>query len=303
MIVIPPYLKKNDTIAIVCPSGYMPYENAVICIKTLQEWGLKVKVGNTLGNQFHYFSGTDEERLTDFQQMLDDDSVQAILCGRGGYGLTRIIDKINFKKFAKKPKWIIGFSDVTVLHAHINQRIKIATLHAPMVNAFNDGGFEQPSILTMKKALQGKPINYKTAIHSLNRNGKAVGSLIGGNLAIIAHLIGTTSSYQTKNKILFVEDVGEYIYNVDRMFLQLKRNGMLKHLAALIIGGFSEMKDTTIPFGEEVYAIIKQHVEEYNYPVCFNFPVSHEKTNMALKIGVQHQLTVTNKQVQLKEIN
>ncbi len=303
MIVIPPYLKKNDTIAIVCPSGYMPYENAVICIKTLQEWGFKVKVGNTLGNQFHYFSGTDEERLTDFQQMLDDDSVQAILCGRGGYGSTRIIDKINFKKFAKKPKWIIGFSDVTVLHAHINQRIKIATLHAPMVNAFNDGGFEQPSILTMKKALQGKPINYKTAIHSLNRNGKAVGSLIGGNLAIIAHLIGTTSSYQTKNKILFVEDVGEYIYNVDRMFLQLKRNGMLKHLAALIIGGFSEMKDTTIPFGEEVYAIIKQHVEEYNYPVCFNFPVSHEKTNMALKIGVQHQLTVTNKQVQLKEIN
>ncbi len=303
MIVIPPYLKKNDTIAIVCPSGYIPYENAVICIKTLQEWGFKVKVGNTLGNQFHYFSGTDEERLTDFQQMLDDDSVQAILCGRGGYGLTRIIDKVDFKKFAKKPKWIIGFSDVTVLHAHINQRIKIATLHAPMVNAFNDGGFEQPSILSMKKALEGKPINYKTAIHSLNRNGKAVGALIGGNLAIIAHLIGTTSSYQTKNKILFVEDVGEYIYNVDRMFLQLKRNGMLKHLAALIIGGFSEMKDTTIPFGEEVYTIIKQHVEEYNYPVCFNFPVSHEKTNMALKVGVQYQLTVTNKQVQLKEIN
>ncbi len=303
MIVIPPYLKKNDTIAIVCPSGYMPYENAVICIKTLQEWGFKVKVGNTLGNQFHYFSGTDEERLTDFQQMLDDDSVQAILCGRGGYGLTRIIDKVDFKKFAKKPKWIIGFSDVTVLHAHINQRIKIATLHAPMVNAFNDGGFEQASILSMKKVLEGKPINYKTAIHPLNRNGKAVGSLIGGNLAIIAHLIGTTSSYQTKNKILFVEDVGEYIYNVDRMFLQLKRNGMLKHLAALIIGGFSEMKDTTIPFGEEVYTIIKQHVEEYNYPVCFNFPVSHEKTNMALKVGVQYQLTVTNKQVQLKEIN
>ncbi|MDE3235952.1 MAG: LD-carboxypeptidase [Bacteroidota bacterium] len=302
MITIPPYLKKGDTIAIVCPSGYMPFEKAKTCIEVLQQWGYKVKIGKTLGSQFHYFSGTDDERLQDLQEMLDDNMVNAVLCARGGYGLSRIIDAIDFKKFKKKPKWIIGFSDITLLHAHIYQKLKIATLHAPMAAAFNDGGSENEFVQSLKKALRGVSAKYACDVHVLNRSGKASGALVGGNLSLLAHSIGSVSAYQTKNAILFLEDVGEYIYNVDRMMIQLKRSGMLQNLAGLIIGGFTEMKDTVIPFGEEVLSVIHHHVKEYAYPVCFDFPVSHATNNYALKIGVEYELNVGSKKVELKEV-
>jgi muramoyltetrapeptide carboxypeptidase len=302
MIILPPYLKKGDTIGIVCPSGFMPYENAQTCIAILQQWGYKVVVGKTLGNQFHYFSGTDDERLHDLQNMLDDENIHAVLCSRGGYGLSRIIDKIDWRKFKKNPKWIIGFSDITVVHAHINRNLNIASLHAPMASAFNDGEFKNEFIQSLHKAIKGVTSNYNCIVNTFNKTGKCEGELIGGNLCLIAHLIGSKSSYQTKNKILFIEDVGEYLYNIDRMFIQLKRAGMLQNLAGLIIGGFTELKDTERPFGKNIYEIIHEHIEEYNYPVCFDFPVSHEKENYALKIGVQHALTVSNKKVQLKEI-
>ena len=300
-MIIPPYLKKNDTIGIVCPSGFMPFKKVKHSINTLHEWGYKTQTGKTIGNQFHYFSGTDEERLSDLQQMFDDENISAILCARGGYGLSRIIDKIDFSKFKKHPKWLIGFSDITVLHAHINRNLKMASLHAPMAGAFNDV-VDETSVQTLRKALKGIKTNYSCKIHSLNKKGNAAGELVGGNLAIIAHLVGSKSSYQTKNKILFIEDVGEYIYNVDRMFLQLKRSGMLQNLAGLIVGEFSEMKDTTIPFGTDVYSAIHHHVKDYNFPVCFNFPVSHDVRNYALKIGVGHQLNISQHQVRLKEI-
>lgn len=300
---IPPALKKNDTIGLLCPSGYMPLEKAQTCINTLQQWGYKVKVGKTLGKpQQNYFSGTDEERLTDLQQMLDDNNIKAILCARGGYGLSRIIDKLDFKKFNKKPKWIIGFSDITVLHAHLNNVIKTATLHSPMAAAFNDDGFKNEYVISLQKALQGKLSNYKTAAHVFNKKGIAKAELVGGNLCLIAHLAGTKSCYNTKAKILFLEDIGEYLYNIDRMFLQLKRAGLLNNLKGLIIGKFSDTKDTEATFGKTAYEIINEHVKEYNYPVCYNFPVSHETENYALKVGVQYELKVTKNKVTLKQL-
>lgn len=302
MTIIPPYLSKGDTIGIVCPAGFMPAEKAETCIAVLQQWGYKVRVGKTIGSQYHYFSGTDEDRLNDLQEMLDDKSIDAILCARGGYGLGRIIDRLNFKKFRKKPKWIIGFSDVTILHAHIYRRFNIASLHSPMAAAFNDDEYKNEYVQSLQSALSGKKAKYERPAHSFNKTGKATARLVGGNLSLIAHLIGTPSEFKTAGKILFLEDVGEYIYNVDRMLYQLKRSGKLNKLAGLIIGRFTESKDTTIPYGKDVYEVIHDAVKEYEYPICFQFPVSHEKENYALKIGVAYKLAVSEKGVTLKEI-
>jgi muramoyltetrapeptide carboxypeptidase len=302
-MIIPPYLKKGDTIGITCPAGYMEKEKAQTCITTLQQWGYEVMIGKTLGsNSNNYFSGTDEKRLNELQAMLDDESIKAILCGRGGYGVGRIIDKIDFKLFKRKPKWIIGFSDITVLHCHLNSKLKIASLHAPMAAAFNNDGFKNEYVLSLQKALTGKKISYQTTIHPFNKQGIAKGELVGGNLALLANVIGTPSDINTKNKILFIEDTGEYIYNVDRMFYQLKRSGKLENLSGLIIGGFTDTKDTTRPFGKTVYEVINDIVNEYNFPVSFNFPVSHEKENYTLKVGVNYQLEVGRKKVMLKEL-
>lgn len=302
MTVIPSYLKPGDTIGIVCPAGYMPFEKVQVCIETLTAWGFKVIPGKTLGNQFNYFSGTDEERCNDLQQMLDDKNIDAILCGRGGYGTGRIIDMLDFSKFVKRPKWIIGFSDITVLHCHLFSNYKIASLHAPMAAAFNDGEFKNQYIESLHHALLGKKANYKTEGNILDQPGKASGILVGGNLSLLANIIGTASDIKTKNKILFIEEVGEYIYSVDRMMYQLKRSGKLDHLKGLIIGRFSEMKDTTVPFGETTEEAIKKIVKDYDFPVCFGFPVSHEKENYALKIGVKYKLKVEDGSVELKEI-
>jgi muramoyltetrapeptide carboxypeptidase len=302
MSLIPPYLRKGDTIGIICPAGYMPLEKATTCIRILGQWGYKVRAGKTLGHQFHYFSGTDEERIADLQGMLDDPEIKAVLCGRGGYGMSRIIDRLDFSRFRKAPKWLIGFSDITLLHAHVWERYQIAGLHAPMAAAFNDGGWKTPYVQSLRKALEGKAANYACVPHAFNRMGKAEGELVGGNLSLLAHAVGSKSSFKTKNRILFIEDVGEYLYNVDRMLIQLKRSGLLKDLAGLIVGGFSDMKDTTIPFGTDVYSIIYEHVKEFDYPVCFDFPVSHEKENYALKVGGRYQLHVSRNKTSLKEI-
>ena len=300
--IIPPYLQKGDTIGIVAPAGFMPIEKMQACIDTLDSWGYTIQLGTTThSHSKNYFSGTDEERLNDLQQMLDDRNVKAILCARGGYGSSRIIDRINFKKFRKHPKWIIGFSDVTVLHSHIFSNYKIASLHAPMAAAFNDGEFDNPYILSLKDTLDGKPQHYECNPHAFNKAGEARGQLVGGNLCLMAHLIGTKSDVKTKIRILFLEDIGEYLYNVDRLLLQLKRSGKLEKLAGLVIGGFTDSKDTERPFGKAVYDIIYEQVNEYDYPVCFDFPVSHGKENYALKIGAKYQLKIQNDQVILWE--
>lgn len=301
MITIPPYIKPGDTIGVVCPSGYMPFEKAKTAIDILTKWGCKVVVGKTVGQQFHYFSGTDEERLLDLQQMMDDTSINAIFCARGGYGLGRIIDKLDFKKFKKHPKWIIGFSDITVLQSHLFSCFKIASLHAPMAGAFNNGQFNNQYIQSLHEAMIGRKATYLADGHAFNKKGKTSGVLVGGNLSLLAHLTGSKSEINTKNKILFIEDVGEYIYNIDRMMYQLKRSGKLEELKGLIVGRFTEMKDTSIPFGQNAEEVIRDIVKEYAYPVCFNFPVSHEKENYALKIGGAYSLSVSTNKVVLKE--
>ena len=301
MIKIPPYLKKGDTIGIVCPSGTLSAKKAATCISTLEAWGYKVKVGKTVGSQHHYFSATDEARAADMQEMLDDKNVQAVLCGRGGYGMSRIIDVLDFKKFKKHPKWVIGFSDITLLHNHFYQVLKTASLHAPMAGAFNNGGATNEWVLSLKHALGGKKANYKSVPHAHNKVGSATGKLVGGNLTLVAHAVGTVSGLQTKNAILFLEDIGEYKYNIDRMMLQLKRSGMLKNLAGLIVGGFTQTKDSDPAFGATVYEIIEAAVAAYKYPVCYDFPVSHDKENYALKHGAVYTLQVTAKKVNLYE--
>jgi len=303
MIKTPPYLKKGDRIAITCPAGYMPKDKAQTCIATLQQWGYEVMVGNTLGSKSkNYFSGTEETRLNELQAMLDDESIKAILCGRGGYGISRIIDQLDFTRFKKNPKWIIGFSDITLLHAHINRNLKIATLHAPMAAAFNNGENKNEFITSLHKALVGKKAKYTCMADPFNKLGEAKGELVGGNLTLIAHLIGTKSDINTKNKILFIEDIGELIYSTDRMLHQLKRSGKLTNLKALIVGGFTDVKDTERPFGKKVKELIKDILQDYDYPVCFDFPVGHKKENYALKIGSNFQLKITKAKVSLSEL-
>ncbi len=302
MIQFPPYLKKGDTIGFTCPAGYMAKEKATTCIETLQQWGFDVMVGKTLGStSTTYFSGTDEERLNELQAMMDDNTINAILCGRGGYGMGRIIDQLDFKKFRKNPKWIIGFSDITILHSHIYNRCKTAGIHAPMAAAFNDGEAANEYIGSLKKMLLGKLNKYQCAPHAFNKYGAANGELTGGNLSLLAHITGTPSDIDTKNKILFIEDIGEYIYGIDRMMYQLKRSGKFDKLAGLIIGGFTDMKDTDRPFGKSIYEAINDVVKDFDFPVCFDFPVSHGKENYALKIGGNYELMVGKKTTTLTE--
>ena len=302
MIKIPPYLKKGDQVGLVCPAGFMTLEKVQTCIQTLEEWGYRVKVGKTVGGtSTSYFSGTDQERLDDLQQLMDDDEVNAILCARGGYGMGRIIDRVNFRKFRKHPKWIIGYSDITVMHCHLYTNYNISSMHAPMAAAFNDEGFRNEYVHSLRNAIEGRKIKYQVGSHDLNRRGEAVGELVGGNLALLAHLVGSDSDIKTRGRILFIEDIGEYLYNVDRMFYQLKRSGKLSKLAVLLIGGFTDMKDTDRPFGKEVYEIIREIVEEYDYPVCYDFPVSHSDRNYALKVGVGYKLKVSKNKVSLEE--
>ncbi|WP_336518118.1 LD-carboxypeptidase [Pollutibacter soli] len=300
-IVFPPCLNKGAVIGITCPAGYMPIEKTEDCVRTLKEWGYHVVIGKTIGQQYNYFSGTDEQRLDELQQMLNDPAIDAILFGRGGYGISRIIDKIDFRAFRKNPKWLIGFSDVTLLHTHIHRQFHIATMHAPMAGAFRDGGYKNQYIGSLHKALTGKKASYNSSVHELNRKGKGEGQLIGGNLTMLAHACGTSSGIQTDGKILFIEDTGEYLYNIDRMLIQLKRNSALNKLAGFVVGGFDSMKDTTVPFGKTLEEIILDAINEFDYPVCFGFPVSHETANVALKIGATYRLIVSGKNVSLKE--
>src|SRR5688572_29542373 len=282
-IKFPPYLKKGDSIGITCPAGFMPAEKAQRCIETLQSWGYEVMVGKTLGSDSdNYFSASDEDRRDELQAMLDDPFINAILFGRGGYGMTRIIDKLDFKKFKKNPKWIIGFSDITVMHGHLFNQYRIASLHAPMAAAFNEGEAVNEYIGSLRKALKGTRARYTCNPSALNKHGTATGKLVGGNLALLAHLTGTVSDINTNGCILFIEDIGEYLYNIDRMLYQLKRNNKLEKITGLIFGGFTDMKDTERPFGKSIDEILSDFSSNLDIPVCFHFPVSHEKENYAL---------------------
>ena len=246
--VIPPYLKRGDTIGITCPAGFITPEEIQPAIKKLSEWGFQYSIGNTVGKRDFTFGGTDDERLQDFQQMLDDKNIKAILCARGGYGMVRIIDKLDFKKLITNPKWIIGFSDVTVMHSHLNRNHNIASIHSKMCNSFPDDwekaeAIQKETIESIRLCLFGQKMNYTFNPNLKNKKGTADGILVGGNLKTLESLAGSKSDIITKNKLLFVEDTGEYLYSIDRMFWNLKRTGKLSHLAGLIIGGFKIKKD------------------------------------------------------------
>ena len=304
----PPYLIKGDTIGITSPAGFITLEELQPAILKLKEWGFNAIIGSSIGKRDFTYGGTDEERLNDLQQMLDDKNIKAILFARGGYGVVRIIDKLDFTLFKKNPKWIIGFSDVTVLHSHINRNCNVASIHSKMCNSFPDNWslaepMQKESIESIRQCLLGEKMKYIAVPNINNKNGLATGSLVGGNLKTLESLAGSRSDISTKNNILFVEDTGEYLYSIDRMFWNLKRSGKLSQLKALIIGGFKIKKDDAgEEFGKTLEEIVLEKVKEYNYPVCFDFPVGHQKNNFALKCGVQHRIEVSSIRVSFKEI-
>ncbi|WP_316821859.1 LD-carboxypeptidase [Pedobacter gandavensis] len=300
-VIIPAYLKTGDTIGITSPAGFMTSAELLPAIAMIESWGFKVKVGKTIDRRDFCMGGTDQERAVDLQEMLDNPEIKAIMCARGGYGLVRIIDQLNFTNFQLNPKWIIGFSDVTVLHCHLNRQYGIASIHSKMCNSFPADpaladAVQLETILSIKKLLKGEYLQYQGPMLSINKLGKARGMLIGGNLSIIETMAGTKSDLNTEGKILFVEDTGEYLYRLDRMFWNLKRTGKLDRLAGLIIGGFKvKPDDPGEEFGKTVYDIVLEKVKDYGYPVAFDFPIGHQKNNFALKCGVIHSLDVGEK--------
>jgi len=296
---IPPYLKKGDLIGITCSSSKMDQQAAEYAAGVISSWGYQVHLGITVGTSFHNFSAPDELRLEELQDMLDDPDIKAIIFGRGGYGMVCILDDLDFKKFRKHPKWICGYSDITVLHTHIHQQYGIPTIHSMMCSGIRPDTAENEYVDSLRLALKGTPYRYACAPHDLNRTGKATGQLIGGNLSLLANLSGTESQPGTKGKILFLEDISEYRYNIDRMMYNLKRAGWLDDLAGLIVGSFTDSKETETPFGQTEYEIIRNIVQDYDYPVCFGFPVGHTNENYALKIGLTHELQVTARQSRL----
>jgi muramoyltetrapeptide carboxypeptidase len=269
----PPYLQPGNTIGITCPAGFSLLETIQPSIDLIQSWGFKVQLGTTIGKMDHTFGGTDAERVADFQQMMDDPNINAILCATGGYGAVRMVDLLNFQSFKQNPKWVIGFSDITVLHSHLHQVVHVASLHSKMCGSFpkewaNADEVQQASILSIKDALEGKKISYPSMPVEHNRIGSAKGLLVGGNLKILENLNGSASMINTDGKILFVEDVGEPLYNIDRMFCNLLRSGKLAKLSGLIVGGFSNIKvdNPAVPFGRDIYTIVKEKVAAFNYP-------------------------------------
>lgn len=306
--VIPRYLKPGDTIGITCPAGTITEQEIQPAHLLLMDWGFNIKLGDTVGKKDFTFGGTDEERAKDFQQLMDDPSIKAIMCARGGYGFVRIIDRLDFTKLAAKPKWLIGFSDITVLHSHLNHNYGIASLHSKMCNSFpDDWNKAEPiqidTILSIRKALTGESMKYTAEPSEFNKQGITEGVLVGGNLKTLESLNGTASDIKTAGKILFVEDTGEYLYSIDRMFWGLKRTGKLSKLKGLVIGGFKiKPDDPGEEFGRTVQDIVLEKIKEYTYPVCFDFPVGHQKNNYALKCGVLHRLNVRETSVTLESV-
>lgn len=265
-------------------------------VKVLQSWGLEVVQGETLQAGYHQFAGDDELRARDLQRFIDDDTVKAIIAARGGYGTIRMVDMVNYSRLANNPKWIIGFSDITVLHSHLHTNYGLQTIHGQMPVNVPDAS--SASLISLKKALFGEAVTYNFTSHSHNRAGTASAPVIGGNLSLLIAMLGSVSDMDYSGKILFLEDVGEYLYSVDRMLHTLKRAGKLSKLAGLIIGGFTELKDNDIPFGFSVADMVMNLVKEFDYPVCFDFPAGHIPDNHAIIFGKTLNLSVTDNTVE-----
>jgi muramoyltetrapeptide carboxypeptidase len=289
-MIVPEYLQKGDTVGVVATAKKVHKAHTLRGIELLKSWGLYVLVGEYVFAGHQQFAGTDEQRTQDFQAMIDNENVKAVFMVRGGYGTTRIIDQIDFSGLNKFPKWVCGFSDITAIHAHLF-RMGIASIHAPMPSFFY--ALEKQPLNWLRDLIFGKKQTLEVSRHPLNRNGKINGNLVGGNLSLICHTIGTASEIITKGNILFLEDVGEQLYNLDRMMVQLKRAGFLTNLAGLVVGQFTAMKDDD-PFGQDAHEIVKEHVKDFPYPVAFNFPIGHSNMNHAVPIGVACKLDIND---------
>lgn len=299
----PPYLAPGNTIGIVATARKILPRELTAAIRTFQNWGLKVILGKNIYGEHHQYSGTDKERAADLQSMLDDPDIRAVVIARGGYGTVRVIDHIDFSGFIHKPKWIVGFSDITVLHSHIHQRFGIETIHAMMPLNMVGGKkmiARKEALESLHRALFGERLEYQIPTHSLNRPGKAEGQLTGGNLSVLYSLSGSVSDIDTEGKILFLEDLDEYLYHIDRMMVCFDRAGKLKGINGLVIGGMTKMKDNKVPFGKTAEEIVADVVKKYKFPVCYGFPAGHMDDNRALILGRKVQLNIGGKRVHLK---
>jgi muramoyltetrapeptide carboxypeptidase len=290
-MITPPILQKGDTIAILATARKNIDDNLKPAIDLLHSWGLEVVIGKSIGLDDNQLAGTDEQRAADFQQQLDNPNIKAIWCVRGGYGTVRMIDLLDFTKFKQNPKWIIGFSDVTVLHNHLNT-MGFKSIHGIMPISVEKTA--QESIKSLRTALFGEPLVYEVDPFIMNRPGKASGELVGGNLSILYSLFGSKSAIDCTDKILFIEDLDEYLYHIDRMMMNLKRNGCLESLKGIIVGSMTKMKDNDIPWGKNAIEIIEDVTKKYNIPVLYNFPAGHVHDNRALILGNKVTLNVNN---------
>lgn len=300
IMITPPYLQKGDTVALLATARKNIDDNLKPTIDLLHSWGLEAVVGSTIGLDYHQLAGTDEQRAADFQKQLDNPNIKAIWCVRGGYGTVRMLDLLDFTKFKQHPKWVIGFSDVTVLHNHLNT-MGYKSLHGIMPVTVPRA--TPDAVSSLKASLFGEPVSYSISPTPMNRFGTATGELVGGNLSILYSLLGSPSAIDCKDKILFIEDLDEYLYHIDRMMMNLKRNGCIENLKGIIIGGMTSMKDNEVPWGKNALEIIDDVTKKYNIPVIFNFPAGHIRDNRALIMGntVTMEVTATGSTLTFKK--
>lgn len=294
----PPFLQANDSVGIIAPARRMMLDELEPAITWLQNAGWNAVLGKSIGASENQFAGSDELRRADLQQMLDDNTIRAIWCARGGYGTARLLDGLNLKRFAQKPKWIVGYSDITALHQHIARHTRIDTLHATMPINLSTNTFAASN--SLQNTLNGNLQTYQWEAYPLNRQGQVEGKLIGGNLSVLYSLLGSESDIKWQNCILLLEDLDEYLYHIDRMLLNLQRSGKLSNLAGLVVGGMTDMKDNTIPFGKTAYEIIANHTHHAHYPIAFGAPVGHFPDNRAWVLGSKYVLNVGNVHAQME---
>jgi len=299
-MITPAKLINGDKIGIVAPARKIYINEIEAAIKVFESWGLQVELGKNIFEQDRQFAGTDEQRTEDLQYMLDKSEIKAIICARGGYGTIKTLEQLDFSNFLKNPKWIVGYSDITALYAHINQNLGVKSIHGIMPFNFPKDFTENEAIKTLKNALWGEQNIYEFNSHEFNRLGEVAGELTGGNLSVLYSVSGTKYDIDTKDKVLVLEDLDEYLYHIDRMMMNLKFSGKLKQLKGLIVGGMTDMNDNQVPFGKTAYEIIRDAVEEYDFPVCYNFPVGHIKNNYAMILGAQVKLEVSKNGVVFK---